>query len=228
MSTKNHLLLLETATTNCSVALAVDGQLIHVLEYNEEKYRHSDYLHSFIADLMTATETPFSKLAGVAVSMGPGSYTGLRIGVASAKGICYAQGIPLLAINTLDVLAHAYTPQAGDLLIPMIDARRMEVFTKVLDHHYRTLRPTSAEIISAHTQGTLPIGRKIIFGSGAEKCKPLFTGKDIHFIDDLSLPSAKDMVHFATEKFEQQQFEDVAYFEPFYLKEFYTKAPKSS
>ena len=226
MSAKNYLLLLETATTNCSVALASEGNILHTVEYAEEKYRHSDYLHTFIAELMEKAAIPFSKLAGVVVSMGPGSYTGLRIGVATAKGICYAQDIPLLAINTLDVLAQAYTPKAGDILLPMIDARRMEVFTKVLDHNFRTLRPTCAEIISESFLENIPEGRKIIFGTGAEKCKAVIKGDDIHYIDHLLLPSANNMVQLATEKFQQTLFEDVAYFEPFYLKEFYTPTSK--
>ena len=228
MRTKDYLLLLETATTNCSVAISLNGQIVQHVEKADEKYSHSDYLHRFIVEAMEAASIPFSKLAGVVVSKRPGSYTGLRIGVATAKGICYAHDIPLLAINTLDVLAQSYSPKEGDILVPMIDARRMEVFTKVLDHQYVTLRPTTAEIITEGFLENMPKGRKIIFGTGAEKCKPLLQGDNVHFLDDVVLPSAKHMVDLATKKFKQDSFENVAYFEPYYLKEFYSNTAKLS
>lgn len=225
---KNYLLLLETATTNCSVAIALDGEILCCKESNEEQFRHSDHLHHFIAETMKTCELSFSDLSAVAVSMGPGSYTGLRIGVSTAKGISYAQDIPLIAVNTLEVLASAYQPQKGDLLLPMIDARRMEVFLMVLDDKHQPTHPTSATIITPTVLNKLPQGRKVIFGSGAEKCKAIFTGEDIVFEDNICVPSAKGMVGLATQKFKQQSFEDVAYFEPFYLKDFYTNAPKQA
>lgn len=223
---KNYLLLLETATTNCSVAVALNGEIIFCKESNAEQFRHSDHLHHFIAETMKTCDLSFSDLSAVAVSMGPGSYTGLRIGVSAAKGICYAQDIPLIAINTLEVLANAYQPRNGDLLLPMIDARRMEVFMMVLDDKHQPIRPTSAMIITPTILDELPKGRKVIFGSGAKKCKTVFTDESIVFEESIIVPSAKGMVELATQKFKEQNFEDVAYFEPFYLKDFYTNAPK--
>ena len=128
-----YLLHIETATTNCSVALSQNGNLLHCIENNEADFRHSDHLHLFIEKLLKESNLQINQLSGVAVSMGPGSYTGLRIGVSTAKGLCYANDIPLISINTLEVLAEAYSPVDSDLLIPMLDARRMEVFALVLN-----------------------------------------------------------------------------------------------
>ena len=128
-----HLLHIETATTNCSVALSHNGNLVHCIENNEADFRHSDHLHTFIKQLLDQVSIKPFQLSGVAVSKGPGSYTGLRIGVSTAKGLCYAHDLPLISVNSLEVLAAAYTPETSDLLIPMFDARRMEVFTMVLN-----------------------------------------------------------------------------------------------
>ena len=122
----SYLLHLETATTNCSVALSQNGNLLHCIENNEADFRHSDHLHLFIEQLLNKAQIQAKQLSGVTVSMGPGSYTGLRIGVSSAKGLCYANNIPLIAVNSLEVLAAAYTAQDDDILMPMFDARRME------------------------------------------------------------------------------------------------------
>lgn len=225
---KNYLLLLETATTNCSVAIALDGEILFCKEQNQEQFRHSDHLHQFISETVAACGLSFSDLSAVAVSMGPGSYTGLRIGVSAAKGICYAQDIPLIAVNTLEVLANAYMPKKNDLLLPMIDARRMEVFLMVFDDEHQPLFPTSATIITPNILDDLPKGRKVIFGSGAEKCKAIFHQEEIVYKEDIHVPSSRNMVKIATHKFEQKNFEDVAYFEPFYLKDFYTNAPKKA
>ncbi len=222
----NYHLLIETATTNCSVAIANNGKLLYCKESNATHFRHSDYLHVFIQTAMQEVGLSFSALTAVGVSMGPGSYTGLRIGVSSAKGICYANDLPLIAVNTLEVLARRYTPNEGEILLPMIDARRMEVFTMALDAQYDTLRATAAVIISEETRTTLPKGKKVLFGSGAEKCKSYLKGEDYLFVDDIEVPSAKNMAALVAEKYAAKQFEDVAYFEPFYLKDFHTNAPK--
>ena len=135
----NYHLLLETATTNCSVAIANKGELLFCKESNEADFRHSDYLHVFIEEVMRELGLSFSSLSAVGVSMGPGSYTGLRIGVSSAKGICYANELPLIAVNTLEVLAQAYEPKGDEIIVPMIDARRMEVFTMALNTNHESV-----------------------------------------------------------------------------------------
>lgn len=222
----NYHLLLETATTNCSVAIANNGELLFCKESNEANFRHSDYLHVFIEEVMAEVGLSFSALSAVGVSMGPGSYTGLRIGVSSAKGICYANDLPLIAVNTLEVLAQAYAPKENEVIIPMIDARRLEVFTMALNAAHESVQATSAMIISEEVYDLFPAGKKIIFGSGAAKCKPILTGNEFHYIDEIEVPSARNMVSIVANKYVNKQFEDLAYFEPYYLKDFYSNAPK--
>lgn len=223
---KPYLLHLETATTNCSVAVSKGEELLYCKESNSPDFRHSDYLHLFIEEALSNANVKINKLNGVGVSMGPGSYTGLRIGVSSAKGICYANDIPLMAVNTLAVMAQQCKIEEQATLLPMIDARRMEVFTMPFNQKQQPIAQTKALIISEETIAQLPKGKKIVFGSGAEKCKSFFTDEEFHFRDDIRVPSAKDMLPLILEKFNQEQFEDVAYFEPFYLKDFYTNPPK--
>jgi tRNA threonylcarbamoyladenosine biosynthesis protein TsaB len=223
-----YLLHIETATTNCSVALSQNGNLLHCIENNEADFRHSDHLHLFIEKLLKESNLQINQLSGVAVSMGPGSYTGLRIGVSTAKGLCYACDIPLIAINTLEVLAEAYSPVDSDLLIPMLDARRMEVFALVLNSKKEILKPTFAEIVSSNSfQEFQGKGRLVFFGNGAHKCKGIVPDSKIIYVDELQFPSAQNMISRATAKFEANQTEDVAYFEPFYLKDFYSTKTKN-
>jgi tRNA threonylcarbamoyladenosine biosynthesis protein TsaB len=223
----SYLLHLETATTNCSVALSQNGNLLHCIENNEADFRHSDHLHLFIEQLLNKAQIQAKQLSGVAVSMGPGSYTGLRIGVSSAKGLCYANDIPLIAVNSLEVLAAPYTAQDDDILIPMFDARRMEVYALVLNAQKEVIQPTQAIIITPDSfQEFQSQGRLVFFGNGAAKCKDVIPSTNTLFIDELQLPSARNMVALATTKFEANITEDVAYFEPFYLKDFYTNMAK--
>ena len=219
-----YLLHLETATTNCSVAVSKGEDLLYCKESNSPDFRHSDYLHLFIEEVLAKANVKMNELNGVGVSMGPGSYTGLRIGVSSAKGICYANDIPLMAVNSLAVMAQQCRMDEAAVLLPMIDARRMEVFALAMDQNYNPLEVTKAMIISPETINALPLGKKVLFGSGAEKCKAFCQGNDFLFRDDISVPSAKDMVPLITAKYKQKEFENVAYFEPFYLKDFYTNA----
>ena len=223
-----YLLHIETATTNCSVALSENGNLLHCIENNEADFRHSDHLHCFINQLLDQASIKPFQLSGVSVSKGPGSYTGLRIGVSSAKGLCYANSIPLISINSLEVLAAAYTPETSDLLIPMFDARRMEVFTMVLNTKKEVIYPTRAEIITSDSfKEVRNQGRLVLFGNGSNKCKGIIPEENTYFVDSLKEPSAQHMVVIATDKFGAKQFEDIAYFEPFYLKDFYTNPRKS-
>jgi len=222
-----YLLHIETATKNCSVALSENGNLLHCIENNEADFRHSDHLHCFIKQLFEEVGVKPFQLSGVSVSKGPGSYTGLRIGVSTAKGLCYAHNIPLISVNSLEVLAAAYNPEFSDLLIPMFDARRMEVFTMVLNANKEVICPTRAEIITSESfKEFRNQGRLVLFGNGSEKCKGIIPQGDTYFVESFKEPSAQYMVDMATEKFEAKQFEETAYFEPFYLKDFYTNASK--
>jgi tRNA threonylcarbamoyladenosine biosynthesis protein TsaB len=167
------------------------------------------------------------QLSAVAVSMGPGSYTGLRIGISSAKGLCYANDLPLIAVNSLEVLAAAYSPQDDDILISMFDARRMEVYALVLNAQKEVLQATEAVIVTPDSfQEFQSQGRLVFFGNGAKKCKDVIPLTNSLFVEELQFPSARNMVALATAKFEANSTEDVAYFEPFYLKDFHTNTPK--
>ena len=237
------ILNLETSTTVCSVSLAKDGALIGLKEINGD-YSHSENLTLFVEDVMAQSAFKLSDVEAVAVSKGPGSYTGLRIGVSTAKGLCYSLNIPLIAINTLEHIAlsvssneQTFVANPSSLFCPMLDARRMEVYCGVLDAGNNWVVPTSAEIIDEHFFSKLLAlaGRDnaeqavYFFGDGAEKCKEILTqNKNAFFVNDV-FPSAKNMITLSEKAFNNKQFEDTAYFEPFYLKDFIAgkkKTPK--
>lgn len=168
----------------------------------------------------------------MAVSSGPGSYTGLRIGVSTAKGLCYGLGIPLIAVSTLETMTQAAILSVGTsdhfLFAPMIDARRMEVYTAFYDAQLQKTREISADIIDENSyRETLASQNVYFFGNGAEKCKAVITHPNAHFIDNI-VPLAENMIPMAERAYAENCFEDVAYFEPFYLKEFYTTATKKN
>lgn len=217
------ILNLETATTVCSVALAKDGQLLSMEELNGD-YTHAENLNLFIEKVLKKAKLALADLDAVSISKGPGSYTGLRIGVSTAKGLCFSLNKPLIAINTLEHSAYACSQNQGDanaLFCPMIDARRMEVYCAIFDKENKVIAPTTAAIIDEHSFETLLQKQKIyFFGDGAEKCKTSLTAQpNAIFIDQL-FPSAKNMIELSEKAFQNKQFEDVAYFEPFYLKDF--------
>lgn len=220
------LLNLETATTACSVSLGKDGKLLSLKEQNGE-YTHAENLTLFIEDVLKQAGVKLRDIDAIAVSKGPGSYTGLRIGVSTAKGLCYSLDKPLIAINTLRSMAEGMLHTASSaipavsLLCPMIDARRMEVYCAVFDSKGNEIRPTSADIIDENSfSGLLKDHSIYFFGDGSAKCKEaLSQNKNAFFIPDI-FPSAKDLVTLSEEAFNKKQFEDVAYFEPFYLKDF--------
>ncbi|MCW3104746.1 MAG: tsaB [Bacteroidetes bacterium] len=220
------ILNLETATTACSVSLCKDGELLALKELNGE-YTHAENLTLFVADVLKQANVQINELDAIAVSKGPGSYTGLRIGVSTAKGLCYSLGKPLIAINTLYSMMNGiiHSPSSilhsPTLLCPMLDARRMEVYCAVYDSTGNEIRATAAEIIDEHSFAELLKEQAVyFFGDGAAKCKPaLSQSKNAFFIDDI-YPSAKDMILSSERAFREAQFEDVAYFEPFYLKDF--------
>lgn len=219
------ILQIETATQTCSVALAQDGVLLAYKEQTERNI-HASVITLFIEELMQKAEKKYQDLDAVAVSMGPGSYTGLRIGVSTAKGLCYALDIPLIAVNTLEAMsagfvANHFSVNFQTLFCPMIDARRMEVYCAIFNVETKLIQETKAEIINEHSFENL-LNSSIIyfFGDGAAKCESVLgLNLNARVIDDFE-NSAKHLTRLAHEKFMKNEFEDVAYFEPFYLKDF--------
>lgn len=222
------ILNIETATQVCSVALAREGKVIDSRESFEDK-SHATLLTVFIDELFKANNLGAAQLDAISISEGPGSYTGLRIGVSAAKGLCYAAGKPLIAVNTLKAMALMASEKVEDnntLLCPQIDARRMEVYASIFDNDLNLIRETQAEIIDH--QSYLDFLNKqplAFFGNGADKCKDTITHTNARFIDGI-YPSAKYMALLAEELYQQGSFKDVAYFEPFYLKDFVATIPK--
>lgn len=212
------ILNLETATKNCSVALAKDGKTIACKEIAAQNFSHAEKLHVFIEEILSENNIQFSDLNAIAVSQGPGSYTGLRIGVSSAKGLCYALNIPLIAVDTLQLLAKQITIENG-IILPMIDARRMEVFSAFYDKNHIQIRTTQAEIIDELSYQEISEIIHLV-GDGIEKFKNTLTDEKFIFHSDAVFPSAKEMSELSFNKFKIKDFVDVAYFEPFYLKDF--------
>lgn len=230
-----NLLLIESSTNICSVALSRDGKIIAIREINEPN-RHAEMLTVFCDEVVKESKISFKDLDAVAVSEGPGSYTGLRIGVSAAKGICYALGKPLIAVGTLEAMAYGMIPEAkaGDLLIPMIDARRMEVYTAIYDYQGTLLKEVAPMIldetsISLNFVSSLKsqVSSLLFSGDGMPKAKALLSTLPNAIFTDSGNCSAKNLMTPAENKFLARDFEDVAYFEPFYLKTFHP-GPKRS
>jgi len=216
-----YILCLETSTTNCSVALAKDGSIITFREDYDTKYSHAERLHQYIDIVMNETGIDFKDLDAVAVSKGPGSYTGLRIGVSAAKGLCYGLGVPLISVDTLYSLALQVTIEEG-FVVPMIDARRMEVYAAIFSENHSQIRLTEAEILSETSYEEYLKKNKVYFiGNGVTKFEEICSHKNAEFIPK-KLPSAKQMVTISYSKFLNKDFENVSYFEPYYLKDFVT------
>ena len=213
-----YILNIETATKNCSVAIAKEGKTILCKEIAEEGYSHAERLHVFIEEIIKEAGITFQDLSAVAVSQGPGSYTGLRIGVSAAKGLCFALDIPLIAVDTLQVLASQATVSDG-LVIPMLDARRMEVYSAIFNSNFEKIRAVEAEII---TEDSFLDFQEILYfvGDCAEKCKAVLTKQNYVFLEEIKYPSAKEMSFLSFEKYKKNDTVDVAYFEPYYLKDF--------
>ena len=217
------ILQIETATTVCSVALSENG---NVLAYKEIQQRnvHAEVITLFIDEVLRFAGKQYNELSAVAVSCGPGSYTGLRIGISVTKGLCYSLDIPFIAVETLEAMTDGMIAQtaANDMLFcPMIDARRMEVFTAVFGAEGNRIKPTSAEIIDQDSFSDLLQANKILFfGDGSSKCaEVLGANANANIISDFQ-NSALHLTKKATEKFINKDFEDTAYFEPYYLKDF--------
>ncbi len=222
------LINVETSTEVCSVALSCDGKVVWHKE-NFEGQNHSVLLTKYLDELMGYVKKEGVKVEGVAVSCGPGSYTGLRIGVSTCKGLCYGMDVPLIAVNTLQTMANHVVKmgkaEAGALLCPMIDARRMEVYTALFDCNLKQVKETSADIIDENSY--LDRTEKMIcFGNGANKCRKALSRENVEFLDDIC-PLAIDMVELSEKAYQDKEFQDVAYFEPFYLKEFIATVGKN-
>jgi tRNA threonylcarbamoyladenosine biosynthesis protein TsaB len=220
------ILCIETSALNCSVALYSETGLIDVLEAYDARYTHAEKLHVLIESLLKKNLLEPSSLLAVSVSSGPGSYTGLRIGVTAAKGLCYALSIPLISVSTLEALQYHISQQyKHSVYIPMIDARRREVYMQVFDEHSVAKTAVEARVIDeAYLQSSAP--DTVIFGDGAEKFSDIKPAH-VHIIEGI-FPSAPMIGALAWEKFKSCSFEDVAYFEPFYLKDFVAGTPKKS
>lgn len=216
------ILCLETATKNCSVALSINGKVVAIKEDNpknqpEQRFSHAEKLQGYISQVLDRANISTKDLDAIAVSKGPGSYTGLRIGVSAAKGLCYALDIPLLATSTLHSLAMQVSQS---VVVPMLDARRMEVYSAVFSSQMVQIRDIKAQIITQDSFNTyLDKGKVTFIGDGVEKFKDVCTHQNAVFIND-ALPSASQMAKIATLKFTQNDTQDVAYFEPYYLKDF--------
>ena len=213
-----YILAIETATKNCSVALSKDGVTLLCKEIAEQGYSHAERLHVFIEELLNELQVPFKDIAAIAVSQGPGSYTGLRIGVSAAKGLCFALDIPLIDIDTMSLLASQVSVNEGSI-VSMIDARRMEVYSAVFNSKHEEIRGIRAEILTPESFSDID---SIIYfiGDCAEKSKTVLNQKNHVYLDTIVYPSAKDMSAMAYEKYKKNDTVDVAYFEPFYLKDF--------
>ena len=230
------ILNIETSTEICSVSLAKDGQTLFYKE-SGDGLNHSKLLTVFIEDLFKKNDFGIKELDAVAVSKGPGSYTGLRIGVSVAKGLCYGLNIALIGVGSLDLMADHVTSEIDKYFIsenseevlfcPMIDARRMEVYTALYNSKGKGILPVSAEIIDENSfTDHLQKHKILFFGNGAEKCRSKITHPNAVFAGPLKT-SARFMQNLSERKYNIQQFENVAYFEPFYLKDFVATIPKN-
>jgi tRNA threonylcarbamoyladenosine biosynthesis protein TsaB len=220
------ILSLETATTNCSVALSNNGKTIAIKEDNDKGYSHAERLHVYIDAVLKEAGVNANDLDAIAVSKGPGSYTGLRIGVSAAKGLSYALEKPLISIPTLEALSQQVKNDDG-VIVSMLDARRMEVYSAIYDYNNNKIRETQAQILNETSFNSyLNQGRVYFIGNGVEKTKTLINNQNAIFIEG-KLPSANELGLLAFNKYKISDFEDVAYFEPYYLKDFVALKPKS-
>ena len=228
---ENYILLLETATDSCSVALAKGEEIIAEKYINQPK-AHASLLARYICDILEENNLKMDDCSGVAVSKGPGSYTGLRVGVSCAKGLCYGAGKPLISVCTLATIARMaldnklYSGQGEFIIVPMIDARRMEVYTANFNSKGEQLTPVEAKILDENSYAAeLAAGPVLFTGNGAEKFKDLVGGNPNAYFAPQE-PHACGMRIIAADKLQKGEFEDNAYFEPFYLKDFVAGKPK--
>ena len=232
------ILNIETSTRVCSVCISKDGIVKSFRESNDEK-THAKLLTVFIDEIVKEQNLSFDDFDAVAVSKGPGSYTGLRIGVSTAKGLCYAKDLPLIAINTLEAMANGVITKVNTnelniddfenaILVPMIDARRMEVYSAFLNSKGEIIREVKAEIIDENSYRDILAKQKMIFfGDGSEKITDTIKHENAIFIENAN-PSSRSMAVLSEDAFIKEEFKDIAYFEPFYLKDFVATIPKKN
>jgi tRNA threonylcarbamoyladenosine biosynthesis protein TsaB len=218
------ILHLETSTKVCSACLARDGVVLALKEVQEKNFSHSENLTLFVEAILSEANVKMKDIDAVAISEGPGSYTGLRIGTSTAKGICFALDIPLIVIPTLKIIANQYNPKNNQLIVPMIDARRMEVFYAVYNDELTLLKETKAEEITDSFLLEYTEKSVLFVGDGAFKMEK-FLQEKWSFVPDSNI-SSSGMASLAYAKFKNKDFADTAYFEPFYLKDFIAGKPK--
>lgn len=221
----DFILNIETTTTNCSVSLSNNGKTLVLKEDYDTNYSHAERLHVYIDAVLKEAKISKNDIVAFAVSKGPGSYTGLRIGVSAAKGLCFALDKPLISIPTLDALAHQVKMDDG-VIISMLDARRMEVYSAIYDSNFNQIRETQAQILHEKSfEDYLESGKVYFIGNGVKKTKGLVNHPNAIFIEN-KLPSANEMSLLGYNKYKISDTEDVAYFEPYYLKDFVALKPK--
>lgn len=222
------ILYLETSSKNCSVAISDGEKLLCVCEEVSENYKQSESLHSFVEWALEGAELSMKDIEAISLGKGPGSYTGLRIGSASAKGFCYGLKIPLVAVNSLESMKEPFLGQNYDFVIPVVDARRMEVYTAVYDGNTGDeITPTEAKVLDVTSFEEFKDKKVIFVGDGAKKAKEILQLPNADFNDEI-YPSAQYLVKKTLDKIKNKDFEDIAYFEPFYLKEFHGVKKKKS
>ena len=223
-----RILSVDTATKACSAAISEVGDTVDSRAMESQQYSHAENLHLMIDDLLKSNAWEPNSLSAVLVSKGPGSYTGLRIGVSAAKGLCFGLGIPLMAVSTLRLLCEDPEVQNSDTVwyCPMIDARRNEVYTALYDRQGKIVRPVEAMILDDHPYNAILEEKKVaFFGDGSEKFRDQIKHENALFIPNVT-PNAADFSKIANQMYRDSEFEDVAYFEPFYLKDFIAGKPK--
>lgn len=225
---KMKILYLETSSKNCSVAISDNEKLLCACEEVSENYKQSESLHTFVEWALEGAGISMKDIQAISLGKGPGSYTGLRIGAASAKGFCYGLKIPLIAVNSLESMIEPFLGQDYDYIVPLVDARRMEVYTAIYDGTTgKEISATEAKILDELSFIELK-GKRIIFvGDGAKKAREIIQLPDAEFNEDI-YPSAKHLIKKTLEKIDHRDFEDIAYFEPFYLKDFHGVKKKKS
>lgn len=222
------ILYLETSSKNCSVAISDNDKLLCVAEEVSENYKQSESLHTFVEWALEGAEITLKEIDAVCLGKGPGSYTGLRIGAASAKGFCYGLNIPLIAVNSLESMKEPFLGQNYDFVIPLVDARRMEVYTAVYNGiSGDEINPTEAKVLDENSFQEFKDKKVVFVGDGAKKAKEILQLPNADFNENI-YPSAKYLVRKTLEKIKKNDFEDIAYFEPFYLKDFHGVKKKKS
>lgn len=223
------ILYIETSSKNCSVAISDDEKLLCLCEEVSENYKQSESLHTFVEWALEGAGISLQEIEAVSLGKGPGSYTGLRIGASSAKGFCYGLKVPLIAVNSLESMIEPFLGQNYDYIIPLIDARRMEVYTAIYDGETgKEIAKTEAKILDEHSFEELKDKKVLFVGDGGKKTKEIVQLPNAEFKDDI-YPSAQYLIKRTVEKIEKKEFEETAYFEPFYLKDFHgVKKKKSS